>query len=665
MTDSRQSTGLSKRIGCGLDVAYGAGFQVDDDSPYSLDCEFVEDAGVFETHRPATVERPHSLAFVDGTMRTEARLTYAGPEGDLSTGIAGSWAAGAVLVKADAPSHFDRVTVGRAAIFTGGHRITLPSQRDGWRWEPFAVDGSDIETARQKLQHLMRDAESDIAEQLCASGWLTVLDGPLHGIRHSRGLPVIGYVKTHHRRMLAQEHWIQVPRLAVRERSGLFAMGDELYGCYLRVGDPGPWAGPWAGIVRIETPSGIGRTPAINAVDRAAGWLPHFASALHRDPRAPVNLTPIAGLERHLHHLQGDQRLALRAVREAVLQRKLGRMDRMSDDCGRIGLVDGSVENDSRTFQVVLDPHVVIQLDDLVAITTDLPGGRQVTHYGIVTELRSQFEGADLPSDTGRVIDRTLPAEHVRRAEVRVLRVVPEYFVAPHAGAPATRAIGEHRTAALFEDEMTRGKLPVGLDLGGAPVYADMRFVDGRSGGHVSISGISGVATKTSYALFLLYQLLETEQGMDLLGGRTGRESVRALVFNTKGEDLLHVDRPNAEFVGKPDELAKWRALGVNDPGPFRSVRLYAPRGYGVQANVANVKTRKNADGERVRLDPRAVHPRATPPVLLHLRRRALDPGRLRGAAGSDSAPAPTAAPGRRPDGGGGDHGNGPSEHEL
>ena len=268
----------------------------------------------------------------------------------------------------------------------------------------------------------------------------------------------------------------------------------------------------------------------------------------------------------------------------------------MSGDGGRIGLVDGSVDSDSRTFHVVLDPDVVIQLDELLAVTTDLPGGKQVTHYGIVTELRSRFEGADLPSDTGRVVGRTLPAEHVRRAEVRVLRVHPELFVAPHAGAPAARAVGKHRTAALFEDEMTRGKLPVGLDLGGAPVYADMRFVDGRSGGHVSISGISGVATKTSYALFLLYQLLETEQGMDLLGGRAGRESVRALVFNTKGEDLLHVDRPNAEFAARPDEIAKWRALGIDAPGPFRSVRLHAPRRAGVQTAVADVKTRQTAD---------------------------------------------------------------------
>ena len=167
----------------------------------------------------------------------------------------------------------------------------------------------------------MRDAEADIAEALSNAGWLTVLDGPLHGIRHRRGLAIIGYVKTHHPRMPAREQWVRVPELTAGERSDLFATQDALYGCYLRVGDPGPWAGPWAGIARLEMPSGIGRDAAVEAADRAAGWLPGFASALHRNARAPVNLTPIAGLERHLHRLQGDARLALRAVREAVLER--------------------------------------------------------------------------------------------------------------------------------------------------------------------------------------------------------------------------------------------------------------------------------------------------------------------------------------------------------
>ena len=120
-----------------------------------------------------------------------------------------------------------------------------------------------------------------------------------------------------------------------------------------------------------------------------------------------------------------------------------------------------------------------------------------------------------------------------------------------------------------------------------------MRFVDGRAGGHVSISGISGVATKTSYALFLLYQLLETDTGIDLLGGPAGRAATRALVFNTKGEDLLHIDRPNALFSGKPDAREAWRRLGVESPGPFTSVRLYAPRSDTTAGTIiANVLSR-------------------------------------------------------------------------
>ena len=263
-----------------------------------------------------------------------------------------------------------------------------------------------------------------------------------------------------------------------------------------------------------------------------------------------------------------------------------------------IGLVDGSAGSDTGSFSVVLDADALVQLDQLVAVQTTLPNGERVTHYGIVTELHSSFEGADLPSDTARVADRTLPAEHVRVAEVKVLRVHPERFVAPDAGAVVELAAGEDRRNALFEDEMKEHKLPVGLDMGGEPVHADMRFVDGRSGGHFSISGISGVATKTSYALFILYQLLETETGMELLGGRSRREGVRAYVFNTKGEDLLHLDRPNSEFALRPEAREQWRALGVTDTGPFRSVRLYAPRADGVEGSVPAVKSRPSADVE-------------------------------------------------------------------
>ena len=66
---------------------------------------------------------------------------------------------------------------------------------------------------------------------------------PLHAIRHRRGLPVVGYVKTYPPPHAPPGALGQCARaLTAGERSGL-TMGDALYGCYLRVGDPGPWAG--------------------------------------------------------------------------------------------------------------------------------------------------------------------------------------------------------------------------------------------------------------------------------------------------------------------------------------------------------------------------------------------------------------------------------------
>ena len=71
-----------------FDAAYGAGFQVDDyDSPHALDCELVEDGGAFEAHRPpAVAARPRRVAFVDGTMRSEARLERIAPPSPARSG---------------------------------------------------------------------------------------------------------------------------------------------------------------------------------------------------------------------------------------------------------------------------------------------------------------------------------------------------------------------------------------------------------------------------------------------------------------------------------------------------------------------------------------------------------------------------------------------------
>ena len=57
-----------------FDATYGPRFQASDDPPHAVECKLVEDGAAFVAHRPAAADRPRRVAFVDGTLRTEARL---------------------------------------------------------------------------------------------------------------------------------------------------------------------------------------------------------------------------------------------------------------------------------------------------------------------------------------------------------------------------------------------------------------------------------------------------------------------------------------------------------------------------------------------------------------------------------------------------------------
>jgi DNA helicase HerA-like ATPase len=261
-----------------------------------------------------------------------------------------------------------------------------------------------------------------------------------------------------------------------------------------------------------------------------------------------------------------------------------------------VGRVAGSGEATTSRFHVVLAENAVAELDELVVTVQQLPGtGETLTHYGIVVEAGGLIEGAELSSDTERITgSQTMPGQVVRTAHVQVLRTVPERWLPPAPGALVYQAAGADREMALFLDQMEQ-PLKAGLDQARRPVFADFSFLNGEKGGHVSISGVSGVATKTSYALFLLWMLLETDDGRALLGAHAA--ATRALVFNVKGEDSLHLDRPNAKFAARPDAPGDWLALGET-PGPFRRVRVYAPQAAGTRRGqlVPDVTSRAAAD---------------------------------------------------------------------
>jgi DNA helicase HerA-like ATPase len=238
---------------------------------------------------------------------------------------------------------------------------------------------------------------------------------------------------------------------------------------------------------------------------------------------------------------------------------------------GRVGRVLGSEHARTAAFRVVVDDDEFLQLDDLVVVRTEVPKAGEVRTYGVVTEVEAVYEGAQYESDTHRIAELgIMPAQKVRTAQIAVTRVDPEVWVSVDPGEEVLHAVGPERVRALYADQMER-PLPVGLGRDGLPVHVDLDFFDGRKGGHMSIAGISGVATKTSFALFFLRVLTASP---DVLG--EGAANLRVLVFNVKGEDLLWLDKPNRLFDASEDAAEGWAALGV-EPSPFPSVRFWAP----------------------------------------------------------------------------------------
>ncbi len=208
--------------------------------------------------------------------------------------------------------------------------------------------------------------------------------------------------------------------------------------------------------------------------------------------------------------------------------------------------------------------------------------------YGVVTDA---FAYSDLLTPIHAVIgaegDPAGLEEPSRRTEIRlfaaaVLRSVPEEPVQPVPLEAVHLASDEDVVTALRMDGYVFGEKPTGIPAGvyaagglEAPVYLDADFLLGPEAAHLNITGVSGLATKTSAVEFLLTSLFQK------FPAHKGR--VAALCFNVKGPDLCFLDQP-AELS---DEDRRLYARLDLTPEPFRNVRYFAPyKGDGVNLNT-------------------------------------------------------------------------------
>lgn len=110
------------------------------------------------------------------------------------------------------------------------------------------------------------------------------------------------------------------------------------------------------------------------------------------------------------------------------------------------------------------------------------------------------------------------------------------------------------------------------------PVKLNSKFIIGPEGAHLNISGISGLAAKTSYSMFLMKAI----QDRYLQCSEDEEDSVAFVMFNVKGRDLLTIDQPNdysdEEHPDKAraENIKLYEELGLSTE-PFQNVTYYYP----------------------------------------------------------------------------------------
>lgn len=238
-----------------------------------------------------------------------------------------------------------------------------------------------------------------------------------------------------------------------------------------------------------------------------------------------------------------------------------------------IGRVSATEKNPSSCdeFQFWLADDAILSPFDIVLVKNRIDGS---TTYGVVQDILHITDGTGhlsnyVSSDFGDVerepITKRLALSY---AKVSVIHNTKENFMPVFGGSPVYTADKDDIRIALGLDTIDKkSAIPAGLmrvsNGVSVPVLYNGDFLIGPEGAHVNISGISGLATKTSYAMFLLKAIQHRL-----------KDDVAIIVMNVKGDDLLHVHQPNERIT--EEQRKDWEDLGIPCE-PFENVRYYYP----------------------------------------------------------------------------------------
>src|ERR671914_345606 len=272
-----------------------------------------------------------------------------------------------------------------------------------------------------------------------------------------------------------------------------------------------------------------------------------------------------------------------------------------------IGHIVAAESEDATVVAALDDPH---RYSDLASFLDDF-----YAHDGDPA-LEALSERVEILVFRARVL-ATKHREEGKKSK-RPVRSGPVYF--------ATSAAIE---SALGTEDFSGHRIPLVLHENGneedgspqrTPLYVDGDYLMGPEAGHLNITGMSGLSTKTSHALFTISSIFQTAKD----------KKVAALMFNVKGADLLYLDKPvevdpeeAPELAARyekanqkglpPEDREMYEALGL-EMEPFRNLTIFAPLAYGQDPQESTVypsdiparrlNTLRTARGEDTNVNP-------------------------------------------------------------
>ena len=238
-----------------------------------------------------------------------------------------------------------------------------------------------------------------------------------------------------------------------------------------------------------------------------------------------------------------------------------------------IGKVSATEKNPSTCddFSFWLTDSTILSPFDIVRVHNAIDDSET---YGVVQDILhitdspshiSNYVSSDFGDAEAKPMTKKLGLSY---AKCSVIHNTKENFMPlPDGAAVYTTDENDIKIALGLDAIPEESAIPAGLMKASndvtVPIMFNGDFIVGPEGAHANVSGISGLATKTSYIMFLLkaiqYKL---------------KDDVAIIIMNVKGDDLLHLHRPNQYISDAQKE--EWEALSV-PCSPFEAVHYFYP----------------------------------------------------------------------------------------